>query len=132
MQEHPNAVLVRGLFEAFHQQDVDAIRAAIADDAVWRFPGESGQLAGEHRGHDGIFSFLLRVGELTGGTFALDLEDVLANDDHAVALFRGHGARDDGRTLDNPTVLKIRIVDRQAVEINEFVWDLYAVDKFWA
>jgi len=129
--EHPNAALLRGRFRAFEARDVEAIRAAIADDAVWHFPGREGKLAGAHRGHAGIFGFLARVGELTGGTFSIDLEAVLANDELAVAFFRGHGERE-GRTLDNPTCLKIRLRDGRAVEIWEFVWDLYAVDAFWS
>lgn len=131
MSEHPNATRIRELFKAFHDQDVAAIQDAISEDAVWHFPGTTGKLAGEHRGHDGIFTFLLRVGELTNGTFALDLEDVLANDSTAIALFRGHGNRSDGRELDNPTCLKIRLEGGKATEIHEFVWDLYAVDRFW-
>lgn len=131
MSEHPNATRVRALFDAFRTSDVEAIRAAIADDAVWHFPGRRGGLAGSHRGHDEIFAFLARVMELTEGTFRLDLEDVVANDRHAVALFRGHGARD-GRELDNPTCLKIRLEEGRAVEVWEFVWDSEHVDEFWA
>jgi len=131
MSEHANAVRVRELFRAFHDQDVEAIRNALAADVVWHFPGRSGKLAGAHRGHDAVFTFLLKVGELTNGSFSLDLEDVVANETTAMALFRGHGTRADGRTLDNPTCLKIRLEDGKAVEIHEFVWDLYAVDRFW-
>jgi ketosteroid isomerase-like protein len=69
--------------------------------------------------------------ELTGGTFGLEIETVLADDDHAVVFFRGHGQRE-GRTLDNPTCLKIRMRDGRATEIHEFVWDLYEVDRFWS
>jgi ketosteroid isomerase-like protein len=131
MSEHPNAERVRKLFTAFHERDVDTIREAISEKAVWHFPGTDGALAGQHRGHDGIFTFLLRVGELTDGTFALDLEDVVANEHTAIALFRGHGRRSDGRELDNPTCLRIRLENGKAVEIHEFVWNLYEVDEFW-
>ena len=55
---------------------------------------------------------------------------MLANDSHAVALFRGHGERQ-GRTLDNPTCLRMRLENDQVVEVWEFVWDLFAVDDFW-
>ena len=130
MSEHPNATRVRQLFRAFRERDLDAIRDAIAENAVWHFPGRTGQLAGSHAGHAGIFAFLARVSELTGDTFELDLGDVLANDAHAIALFRGH-ARRSGRTLDNPTCLVIRFEAGRAVEIREFVWDLYDVDEFW-
>jgi len=130
MIEHPNATRVRDLFAAFRRGDVDAIRALIPDHAVWHFPGRRGQLAGAHRGREAIFAFLLRVQALTGGTFHLELLDVLANDDRAVALFRGHGQRE-GRTLDNPTCLSMRLEGGEVIEVWEFVWDLYAVDDFW-
>lgn len=131
MTEHPNATLVRGLFAAFRNGDPDAIRRVIPADAVWHFPGRSGKLAGAHRGRDAILQFLLQVVQLTGGTFHLELIDVLANDSHAVALFRGHGERA-GRTLDNPTCLRMRLANGTISELWEFVWDLYAVDAFWS
>jgi len=131
MSERPNATRIRELFAAFAARDIDSIRSAIAETAVWHFPGRTGKLAGAHAGHAAIFGFLARVGELTDGTFALDLEEIVANDTWAVVFFRGHGRRP-GRTLDNPTVLKIRLEDGRATEIWEFVWDLYAVDAFWS
>jgi ketosteroid isomerase-like protein len=131
MSEHPNATRIRELFTAFRTGDVGTIHAILPDQVVWHFPGRRGQLAGTHRGRDAVFAFLLQVQSLTEGTFHLDLIDVLANDAHAVALFRGHAQRQD-RTLDNPTCLRMRIEHGQVVEVWEFVWDLYAVDDFWA
>jgi len=131
MTEHPNTARVRELFAAFRRGDVDAIRAVIPEHAVWHFPGRRGQLAGSHSGRDAIFAFLLNVQALTGGTFGLELIDVLANDTHAVALFRGHGERN-GKRLDNPTCLRMRLEDGQVAEVWEFVWDLFAVDEFWS
>ena len=131
LTEHPNATYVRGMFAAFKNADLPAIQAMIPEDAVWHFPGRRGKLAGSHRGRGAILGFLMNVAGLTGGTFHLDLEDVVANDRHAVALFRCHGQRD-GKVLDNPTCLRMRIEDGRIVEIWEFVWDLYAVDEFWS
>jgi ketosteroid isomerase-like protein len=130
MPEHANAIRIRELFDAFRAGDVAAIDVAIAADAVWRFPGRHGKLAGEHRGKDQIFSFLMNAQALTGGTFHVDLADVTASDEHAVAIFRGRGDRA-GRRLDNPTALVIRFVDGKIVELREFVWDLEHVEEFW-
>ncbi len=131
MIEHPNATRIRDLFRAFEARDIASVQQSISETAVWHFPGKRGQLAGAHAGHAGIFAFLARVSELTQGTFELSLEEVIANDTHAVAFFRGQGRRDD-RELDNPTCLKIRLEDGRATAIWEFVWDLYAVDEFCA
>jgi len=129
--EHPNATRIRELFAAFRAGDVATIEAVLDEDAVWRFPGRRGRLAGVHRGRAAIFAFLLDVQAATDGTFGLDLIDVLANDRHAAVFFRGHAVRN-GKTLDNPTCLRIRFAEGRVAEVWEFVWDLEHVDDFWS
>lgn len=131
MNEHPNAALVRDLFRAFREADAATVERLLADDAVWEFPGRSGRIAGRHEGRPAIVAFLMNVMALTDGTFHLDFEDVVAGDTTAVALFRGHGRRE-GRELDNPTALVIRIQDGRITALREFVWNLYEVDEFWS
>ena len=131
MTAHPNVTMIRDLFTAFAEGDLATIERTVPDDAVWHFPGRSGRLAGVHRGRDAILAFLLNVVALTEGSFDLELIDVLADDRWGVALFRGSGRRR-GRTLDNPTCLRMRLENQQVVEVHEFVWDLYHVDDFWS
>ena len=129
--EHPGARRIRELFAAFRAGDVQTIEAVLHPDAVWHFPGRRGRLAGSHRGRDAIFAFLLDVQSATGGTFGLDLIDVIANDVHAAVFFRGHATRA-GKTLDNPTCLRVRLEGECVVEVWEFVWDLDHVEDFWS
>jgi hypothetical protein len=129
--EHPNAALVRSMFDAFARRDAAAMATAIPEDAVWHFPGRRGALAGAHRGREAILLFLANVMALTAGTFRLELQDVRASGDGAVALFTGHGVRN-GKTLDNPTCLRIDIRHGKIAEIWEFVWDLEHVEEFWS
>jgi ketosteroid isomerase-like protein len=130
-KSHPNAERVRELFAAFRAGDVSAISSVLADDVVWRFPGRIGKIAGEHRGRDGVFAFLGNVMQLTEGTFSLELEHVVADDTYAVAFFTGT-ARREGKRLENPTCLKMRLEAGKVVDIREFVWNLYEVDEFWS
>jgi len=132
MPEHPNAALVRRLFDAFESRDIATVNEIVAEDAVWHFPGTRGALAGDHRGREVILRFLAGVGVLTAGTFHLELLDITASDGRAVALFTGSGARPDGRTLHNPTALVITIHDGRITELHEFVWDLPHVESFWS
>ncbi|MEX0681843.1 MAG: nuclear transport factor 2 family protein [Dehalococcoidia bacterium] len=131
MLDHPNAIIVRSLFAALASRNVGAVKVAIADDAIWRFPGRRGLLAGEHRGREAILAFLANVIVLTNGTFSLKVEDITASGENVVVLFTGRGERK-GRTLHNPTALRIRIAEGKAVEFTEFVWDLEHVEEFWA
>jgi ketosteroid isomerase-like protein len=129
--EHPNAVLARQLLDAFDNHDVATVINIIAEDAVWHFPGRANKIAGEHRGREAVVRFLTSVLKLTGGTFQLNVEDVLASHDGAVIIFTGSAKRN-GKELSNPTALRVRVRGRQAVEFREYVWDLDHVEDFWA
>jgi ketosteroid isomerase-like protein len=83
--EHPNARVVRRLYDAFARCDMETTKTCFAYNAVWHLPGRS-LIAGDHRGVDAIFRFFGKLRELSGGTFKAELVDVLANDRNAVAL----------------------------------------------
>jgi len=51
----------------------------MSQDIVWHMAGTS-QLAGDYRGHQQVVGFFGRIMELSGGTFRLDIHDVLAVD----------------------------------------------------
>jgi len=88
MVEHPNAELWRKAQEAFSRGDMDTVRSTWADDIVYHVAGSSA-LAGDHRGKDGVLSYLAKAAELTAGTLRIaEVHDLLANDDHVVALVR--------------------------------------------
>jgi hypothetical protein len=67
--------------------------------------------------------------ELTGGTFRVELHDVLANDEHAVALYVARGERQ-GRTLEDKSVLVSHIGNGKFVETWQHSEDQYAADEF--
>lgn len=69
--------------------------------------------------------------ELTGGTYRIELHDVLANDEHAVVLAEAHAERG-GRVLDDRGVDVLHIVDGKVTEFWNNPGDQYAVDEFWA
>ncbi len=81
----------------------DTLRELFDPDVVWHAPGRSPP-SGEHRGVDAIFGLFARTMELTGGSFRVEFHDVVANDEHAVALYVARGERE-GRTLEDRSVL---------------------------
>ena len=94
---HGNEAAIRGFFDAVGRRDLDAAKSHMTDD-VWVHLAGSHPLAGDRQGPDSWFELAARVFELTD-EFHLDVHDVLADDDHAVALVRARGSRGD-RTLE--------------------------------
>src|SRR5258708_40282726 len=85
MTEHPNVELTRRGYAAFATGDLATMTELIADDVTWHVTG-AGPLSGTYHGRGEVFGFFARLAEETAGTFRLDIHDVLANDEHAVAL----------------------------------------------
>jgi uncharacterized protein len=83
--EHPNAERARRGYEAFAKGDLATLTELISDDVVWHVKGV-GPLDGDYRGRDQVFGFFGRLAEETGGTFRLDVHDILANDEHTAVL----------------------------------------------
>lgn len=81
-EEHPNALAYRRTADAFRSGDLDALEALVDPDVVWHVPGDH-PFAGEIRGRDALLEWLRRVAEIG---FTLREHDVLANDEHVVAL----------------------------------------------
>jgi ketosteroid isomerase-like protein len=127
---HPNEDLIRGGYEAFAQGDIPGVLKVFSPEIVWTIPGRS-PLAGVYRGHDGVLGFFTQLGERSGGTFRLELVDLLANDTRAVALTREQAERE-GRALDVRGVHVWTIADGQATTFLGLPDDAYAEDEFWA
>ena len=128
---HPNEDLVREVFAANRRGDIDALRNQyFADGIRLHYPGRS-PLAGDHDGVTEVLGFFGRVFELSQGTFRTELHDVVANDEHAVALFTARADRA-GRRLEDRVVEVFHIRDGQATEAWIYPADLYVSDEFWS
>ena len=83
--EHPNVELARQAYEAMAKGDLAATSEGIADDVTWHGMA-AGPLSGTYHGRDEVLAFFGRLARETGGTFRLEVHDVLANDEHTVVL----------------------------------------------
>ena len=126
---HPNEDLVRKGYAAFANGDMDTLNELFTDDIVWHAPGNN-QLAGDFRGKEAVFGSFAKAFELTGGTFRLEIHDVIANDTHAVGLIRAMGERE-GKTLDDNSVQIFHISDGKVTEQWLYPGDQAVVDEFW-
>lgn len=86
-------------YESFGNFDLDGIRDLFSPDVVWHFGGDSA-LSGDYKGIDEVFGLFGKMFEMTGGDMKQDVHDLLASDDHSVAITHMRASRPDGRTLD--------------------------------
>ena len=78
-----DASVVRRLYEARAANDLDATAELIAPEVVWHEPYE---YLGTLHGRGAVLEAIRRSMAETHGTFSLRLTDLLASDDHVVAL----------------------------------------------
>ena len=97
---HPDATVVRRLYDARARNDLDAAAALLAPDVAWHEPYD---YLGTLHGRDAVIAAISHSMEETGGTFRLDLHDVLASEEHVVALVmysaERHGQRLSGKEV---------------------------------
>jgi ketosteroid isomerase-like protein len=76
---------IREAYAAFGRGDIDAYLQPCAQDFAFHVPGNGG-IAGTYSGRDGLYDLAGKAMGITDGTFQEEVEDVLANDHHAVVL----------------------------------------------
>jgi ketosteroid isomerase-like protein len=123
MQEHPNAAIARELGDAMTSGDMEAMDRLIADDIVWHEIGRSEPRRGKVELRDSAAGADY---EITGET-----HDILASDDHVVALVNAKGTRGD-RTLEYRTAEIYHIRDGKVTERWAFSDDTAAITEFFA
>ena len=128
---HGNEDLIRSGYEAFGRGDVAAVAALFADDIAWHIGGAS-LISGDYRGPQEVMGFFGQLGELSGGTFRLEVHDILANDEHAVVLLTARGERD-GQVLAAREVHIWHVGRRPGcTEFWAFAEDQADLDKFFS
>jgi uncharacterized protein (TIGR02246 family) len=120
MSEHPNTALIRQGYDAIARGDLPAVLGLFAEDGVLHVNSE-GPLGGDHKGREAISGVFTGLFEWTGGTIKLDVTEIFADEDHAIARVRETAERaTDGLKLDVSEVHLFRLQGGLAVEF----WDL--------
>jgi len=129
MADHPNAELFRRGYTAFQAGDLDGVRGLFAADIKWHTPG-SGKFSGTRSGVDDTIALFVQQFEESGGTFKVEVHDILANDEHAVALGTA-SAEKGGRSMRSNYTHVVHLSGGKVTESWIFDENPQAVDDFW-
>jgi ketosteroid isomerase-like protein len=124
-----NEELLRQGYEAFATGDLATVQALFADEIVWH-SGGANQMTGDYAGHQEVLGYFGRLMELTGGTFRLEIHDILANEMHGIVLVTVHGERN-GRVVALREVNIWHLENGKAMEFWAFPEDSYQMDQFF-
>jgi ketosteroid isomerase-like protein len=102
MDIHPNAEIVRRAFDAYAAGNLSGLGEAFADDTVWHVPGMN-RFSGRFAGREAALDRLRRMSE-AGIITELEVHDVVANDEHVVALVHLHVSNAEGQRYDQQQV----------------------------
>ena len=123
-----NEDTLRTVYDAFAKGDVDTVMGLYTDDIKFHVSGRS-LVSGDYSGKGEVLGFFGKLMELSGGTFHLEVLDILANKEHGVTLTMERGQRG-GKTLENRAVHVWEIRDGKCTQFrgyNEEGWD-----EFWS
>jgi ketosteroid isomerase-like protein len=130
MADHPNLDLMRRGYTAYTSGDMDTINELFADDVVWHVAGRS-PISGDYTGKEQVFGFFGKLQELSDGTSRVEVHDLLADDEHGVAIVTQSGTRN-GRTYEGRSTHVLHLRDGKVTEFWDAYVDQYAADEFWA
>jgi uncharacterized protein len=96
MTEHPNVERLRRGYAAYATGDHATLRGLLADDVAFHFLGHT-PLSGAYNGIAEVLGYFVRLQE-SGAAFTFEVHELLADDEHAVALLAGAAERSGKRT----------------------------------
>jgi ketosteroid isomerase-like protein len=121
---------VRRGYDAFAQGDMDTLRTILASDIEWHAPGQ-GPRSGDFHGIDDVIAEFGRLFQDSGGSFRVEVDEILEGDKSVVVLARASASRE-GRTLDEAYAHIFQFRGDQVSEAWVVNYDQAATEAFWA
>jgi ketosteroid isomerase-like protein len=114
-----NVATVQRVYDAFHKRDANLIRELFAPDvAIWQTPELP--WGGDYHGHDGAFTFLLKLVENIESQ--VTTESLFAAGDHVVQTGRTRGRTvSTGEPFDVPEVHVWELRDGKVIRFTVYI-----------
>jgi len=126
-----NAAIVARAYDAFNTGNIATLAKLFDENSSWHTPGR-GSIAGSRKGRDAVFAQFSRYGGETGGTFRVNLLNVLESEDGRVVAVHHNSAERNGKRLDVLCCIVFELENGRIIIGREHFYDLYAWDAFWS
>ena len=125
-----NQALILSAYDAFSGGNIQNVFALFAEDILWHVPGR-GPLSGNYRGHAEVLGFFQHFMALSDGTFRIQIDNVLAQDDQVVVLCT-QSAQRGGHSWSSRQVEVWTVKDGRAAVYWQYQGDQQTEDEFWS
>jgi len=125
-----NRELIERAYSAFAKGDIPAVLQVLDEEILWHVPGR-GPLSRDYRGHQEVLGFFQHFTTLSGGTFRIQVDDVLSNDERVIVLVTESAERN-GRKWSSPQVHAWTVNDGKASTFWQYQGDQQTEDEFWS
>ena len=129
MEENTYESLIRRAYQDFESGDMELLDTVMAPDVVWHEPGRS-SLAGDYKGPQAVLDFLRDLKELSGGTFNIEILEVLSQPERQW-YSKGKPRRRNRKILDVIGAVDFEIDHSRITEVTVYQADTYQFDEFW-
>ena len=127
---HPNVERLRRGYEAYARGDLATLRGMFADTVTFHFLGHT-PLSGAYNGIAEVLGYFARLQE-SGAAFTFDVHELLADDEHGVALLAGTAERT-GERIEQKVVHVFNLdADGKVTDWWNFWEDQAALDDLFA
>ena len=126
MSEHPNAAVVRQSVDALNRGDLAAAAEFLSDDVEWHEIGRPEPIRGK-----AALAAMYGASADPGFSITADVHDVVANDEHAIAMVTAHATRN-GKTFTYRTAEIFHVRDGKITARWAFSDDTAAINAFFA
>ena len=128
-----NKKVVLGFVEALSSGNIEAAKAALADDATWWIPG-SLPVSGTHRGKKAIFEDFLGQAQafFQPNSVAIQVRNAIGEGDMVAVEWIARGKSAKGRTYENYYHLMFELKNSKIQAIREYVDTLYAKEVLFS
>lgn len=125
-----NRQLLEKVYQHISRGEIEQMLALCADNVTFQIAGKS-RLAGKYDRTSLPSGLFAKIGELSGGTFKLEVHDVMASDRHGMVLGTVRLQRN-GAPVEYRTVHVWRIENGKPMAGYEYLRDQYQHDSIWA
>jgi ketosteroid isomerase-like protein len=128
-----NKKVVLGFVEALSGGNVEAAKAALADDATWWIPG-SLPVSGTHRGKKAIFEDFFGKAQalFQPNSVSIQVRNAIAEGDCVAVEWVARGKSAKGKTYENYYHLMFEVKNGKIQAVREYVDTLYAKEVLFS